>query len=121
MFCCYSVPVATVRLTPCHTTRSRPIPTTANRPKADLVAQGWIVRYTLIHAIPLAEDFPAMPNRLPSILTAAVLIIVILLPLQHARAQSVNQQLAAGSVLEIIKKRGSIKVGMSTFVPWAQG
>ncbi|MCC6136272.1 MAG: transporter substrate-binding domain-containing protein [Gammaproteobacteria bacterium] len=60
-----------------------------------------------------------MPNRLLPILTTAILIIVILSPLQPVRAQSVNQQLAADSVLEIIKKRGAIKVGMSTFVPWA--
>ncbi len=36
-----------------------------------------------------------------------------------AAAQSAQQQLSSESVLEIIKKRGVIKVGMSTFVPWA--
>ncbi|HCK80096.1 MAG TPA: amino acid ABC transporter substrate-binding protein, partial [Candidatus Competibacteraceae bacterium] len=30
-----------------------------------------------------------------------------------------SQQLAADSVLETIKKRGSVKIGLSTFVPWA--
>ncbi|HCB15342.1 MAG TPA: amino acid ABC transporter substrate-binding protein [Gammaproteobacteria bacterium] len=59
-----------------------------------------------------------MKNRLFAALTAAVLALTLLLP-SLANAQKLNQQLAAGSVLEIIKKRGSIKVGMSTFVPWA--
>ncbi|MDG4598222.1 MAG: transporter substrate-binding domain-containing protein [Candidatus Contendobacter sp.] len=59
-----------------------------------------------------------MKNRLLAVLTTAVLLLAILAP-PLARAQSVNQQLAAGSVLETIKKRGSIRVGMSTFVPWA--
>ena len=36
---------------------------------------------------------------------------------QPAWAQS--QQLAADSVLEAIKKRGTLKIGMTTFVPWA--
>ena len=30
-----------------------------------------------------------------------------------------SQEIAAGSVLEEIKKRGTLRVGMSTFVPWA--
>lgn len=35
-------------------------------------------------------------------------------------AQAATQQdLAAGSVIEEIKKRGTLRVGMSTFVPWA--
>ena len=36
-----------------------------------------------------------------------------------ALAQSTQQQLASESVLETIKQRGTLKVGMSTFVPWA--
>lgn len=36
-----------------------------------------------------------------------------------AVAQSSQQQLSAESVIETIKKRGALKVGMSTFVPWA--
>lgn len=59
-----------------------------------------------------------MKNRLLAVLTTVVLLLAILSP-PLARAQTVNQQLAAGSVLETIKKRGSIRVGMSTFVPWA--
>ncbi|HRD68071.1 MAG TPA: transporter substrate-binding domain-containing protein [Candidatus Competibacter sp.] len=59
-----------------------------------------------------------MPTRLFALLTAAVLALAILLP-PIARAQNAGQQLAAGSVLETIKKRGAIRIGMSTFVPWA--
>ncbi len=59
-----------------------------------------------------------MPTRLPALLTAAVLALALLLP-PLARAQNASQQLAADSVLETIKKRGAIKIGMSTFVPWA--
>ncbi len=59
-----------------------------------------------------------MPTRLTALLTAAVLALALLLP-PLARAQNASQQLAADSVLETIKKRGAIRIGMSTFVPWA--
>lgn len=59
-----------------------------------------------------------MPTRLLALLTATVLALAVLLP-PLARAQNAGQQLAAGSVLETIKKRGTIRIGMSTFVPWA--
>lgn len=36
-----------------------------------------------------------------------------------AVAQSARQQLSSESVVETIKKRGALKVGTSTFVPWA--
>ncbi len=36
-----------------------------------------------------------------------------------ALAGAVSQELASESVLEEIKKRGALRVGMSTFVPWA--
>ena len=36
-----------------------------------------------------------------------------------AVAQSTQQALSSESVIETIKKRGALKVGMSTFVPWA--
>ncbi len=38
---------------------------------------------------------------------------------QSAQAAKLSQDLSAESVIETIKKRGVIKVGMSTFVPWA--
>ena len=59
-----------------------------------------------------------MPNRLLAVLTALFLALALLLP-PLARAQNASQQLAADSVLETIKKRGSVKIGLSTFVPWA--
>ena len=59
-----------------------------------------------------------MKNRLLTLLTTVVLALALLLP-PLANAQKFNQELAAGSVLEVIKKRGAIKVGMSTFIPWA--
>jgi polar amino acid transport system substrate-binding protein len=59
-----------------------------------------------------------MPARPFALLAAAVMALAILLP-PLALAQNANQQLAASSVLETIKKRGVIKIGMSTFVPWA--
>ncbi len=58
-----------------------------------------------------------MKNRLLAAITAALVLVTLLSPL--ARAQNANQQLAAGSVVETIKKRGAIRVGLSTFVPWA--
>ena len=59
-----------------------------------------------------------MNNRAFAVLAIGLLAFTLLLaPL--ANAQKLNQDLAATSVLETIKKRGSIKVGMSTFVPWA--
>ncbi|MEZ5581328.1 MAG: transporter substrate-binding domain-containing protein [Candidatus Competibacteraceae bacterium] len=47
-----------------------------------------------------------------------LLALTLLLP-PLARAQNTSQQLAASSVLETVKKRGAIRIGMSTFVPWA--
>lgn len=35
------------------------------------------------------------------------------------RAQTTSQDIAAASTLETIKKRGTLQVGLSTFVPWA--
>ncbi len=52
-----------------------------------------------------------------SFLFLLIALLLCLAPL--AQAQKVNQELAAGSVIETIKKRGSIKIGMSTFIPWA--
>lgn len=49
---------------------------------------------------------------------APVLMIAALVTAGVA-AQEINSQLAAGSVLEKIKKRGLMKIGHSTFIPWA--
>jgi len=59
-----------------------------------------------------------MKTRLLTELIAVVLALALLIP-PLARAQNASQQLAAAGVLETIKKRGAIRVGMSTFVPWA--
>ncbi len=59
-----------------------------------------------------------MQTRLFALLTTVMLALVIALP-PLARAQNASQQLAAAGVLETIKKRGAIRVAMSTFVPWA--
>ena len=45
--------------------------------------------------------------------------LLALLIAGSACAQSAQQQLSSESALETIKKRGTLKVGMSTFVPWA--
>ncbi len=59
-----------------------------------------------------------MQNRRLTTLTLFLLLLSSLLsPL--AQAQKFNQELATSSVLETIKKRGALKIGMSTFVPWA--
>jgi polar amino acid transport system substrate-binding protein len=50
-------------------------------------------------------------------LTGAAALAVALIGAGPVQAQ--QQDLAASSVLEEIKKRGTLRVGMSTFVPWA--
>lgn len=49
----------------------------------------------------------------------AGLAIGLLAAIGAVQAQEIQQQLAAGSVIEQIKQAGTIRVGMSTFVPWA--
>ena len=59
-----------------------------------------------------------MKNRILTLLTLLMLTLALVgSPL--VRAQNIPQELAAGSVLETIKKRSALKIGMSTFVPWA--
>jgi polar amino acid transport system substrate-binding protein len=50
---------------------------------------------------------------------AGFIALVTVFSSSVALAQSSQQQLASESAIEIIKKRGALKVGMSTFVPWA--
>lgn len=50
---------------------------------------------------------------------AAVMTVTITAFCSAAIAQSAQQSLSSESVIETIKKRGVIRVGMSTFVPWA--
>ncbi|MGI9435139.1 MAG: transporter substrate-binding domain-containing protein, partial [Geminicoccaceae bacterium] len=37
----------------------------------------------------------------------------------HALAQNAGQEVAAASMIEEIKQRGTLNVGLSTFVPWS--
>ena len=47
--------------------------------------------------------------------TAALSVVGV----PRAQAQDTQQAVAQDSVIETIKRRGALKVGMSTFVPWA--
>lgn len=48
-----------------------------------------------------------------------LLAFLALTPAMAARAASVQQELAGGSTIEAVKKRGVLKVGMDIFQPWA--
>jgi len=52
-------------------------------------------------------------------IAASLVLFATVLMGGTALAQSSQQQLASESAVETIKKRGTLKVGMSTFVPWA--
>lgn len=52
-------------------------------------------------------------------ITGAVLAAVCAFSAPQAKANETQQALASESAIEAIKKRGVIRVGMSTFVPWA--
>lgn len=56
---------------------------------------------------------------LSSILTYLTLALLVLAASNAALAQSAQQQLSSESAIETIKKRGALRVGMATFVPWA--
>ncbi|MCB1491107.1 MAG: transporter substrate-binding domain-containing protein, partial [Rhodobiaceae bacterium] len=43
----------------------------------------------------------------------------VLAAVAPVQAQDIQQQISSGSVIESIKKSGTIRVGMATFVPWA--
>jgi polar amino acid transport system substrate-binding protein len=51
--------------------------------------------------------------------TFSLAIMAMLLAFTGISQAATQQDLAANSVIEDIKKRGTLKVGMSTFVPWA--
>ena len=52
-------------------------------------------------------------------LTLLLGLLLMLPAYAGALAGETQQQLTSESVIETIKKRGKLKVGMSTFVPWA--
>lgn len=53
------------------------------------------------------------------ILVSALLILSLMLPGTGFSAKSIQQQIAQQSTIEQIQKRGVLKVGMDTFLPWA--
>ncbi|PID64012.1 MAG: amino acid ABC transporter substrate-binding protein [Gammaproteobacteria bacterium] len=59
-----------------------------------------------------------MRKRLVRTLTGLAATVLVMLSVAAA-AQDTQQSLAGESVIETIKKRGVLRVGMSTFVPWA--
>jgi polar amino acid transport system substrate-binding protein len=46
-------------------------------------------------------------------------VLAALAAIGPVRAQETQQAVAAGSVIEAVKQRGVLRVGMATFVPWA--
>jgi polar amino acid transport system substrate-binding protein len=50
---------------------------------------------------------------------AALAAVDLMTPLSPAKAQDVRQALSASSMIEEVKHQGVLKVGLSTFVPWA--
>ncbi len=63
--------------------------------------------------------FRANPWRGRARLLAAVLALALTaLALTAVQAQNARQELSAESVIETIKRRGAIKIGLSLFMPW---
>ncbi|MBI3706828.1 MAG: transporter substrate-binding domain-containing protein [Proteobacteria bacterium] len=60
-----------------------------------------------------------MRRKLTQLLSAALALLFVGGFIGQAVAQDARANLASGSVVEEIKKRGALKVGMATFVPWA--
>ncbi|MCB9943234.1 MAG: transporter substrate-binding domain-containing protein [Geminicoccaceae bacterium] len=58
--------------------------------------------------------------RTALVMAAAVILVTVFGPATSpARAQDAQKALSSESVIETIKQRGTIRVGLSTFVPWA--
>lgn len=58
-------------------------------------------------------------NRRGLFWSASAFALTIGFSMTAAPAANAGQELAASSTLEEIKKRGSVRIGFSTFVPWA--
>ena len=57
--------------------------------------------------------------KLLNMMWIAPVALVIAFVTNVANAQNIRQELAASSALETIKKRGAMRVGHASFVPWA--
>jgi len=61
-----------------------------------------------------------MSSRIKYLHRAALLgLAVMVATTVYARAQDIRQQLSSSSVIEEVKKRGVLRIGLSTFVPWS--
>ena len=59
-------------------------------------------------------------NRLSKLLAMATTLTVLIGVVGYAKAQgNVQQELAATSMIEQVKKAGELRVGITTFVPWS--
>lgn len=58
-------------------------------------------------------------NKLRCTSIVALVLTIATLVTSPAMAQQNAQELSADSVIETIKKRGAIKIGLSVFVPWS--
>jgi len=59
------------------------------------------------------------PQLLATFLGLCLFLALLFLPAAPARAASLQQQMALESGVEQIMQRGALRVGFSTFVPWA--
>ena len=60
-----------------------------------------------------------MRRHLESVVFLTAFAAVVALITGTATEQNIQSQLAASSALEEIKKRGAMRVGVGTFVPWS--
>ena len=58
-------------------------------------------------------------NRQKSILAVAIIVIALTITAGSALAGNVQKELTSESTIEQVLQRGVLRVGMSTFVPWA--
>jgi polar amino acid transport system substrate-binding protein len=58
-------------------------------------------------------------NRLKSVLSVAIISVILGIVAGSAQAGKVQRELTAESTIEQVLQKGVLRVGMSTFVPWA--
>lgn len=54
-----------------------------------------------------------------TVLCMALAVAIVTVVGTRAVAQDIRSQIVASSVLEVIKKRGALRVGLTSFVPWS--